>query len=244
MRRGSLAGQYGSRPLGGQGDELTHLIVLGLDIDRQIELAQGFAGSRSDRSDGHPLERFARPLRQPQILGHAQQVDHLMARREKGHLALAGRDRPQIVGQRRDVFGKLPAINADRLDPGTAGFEPGDQTGVRPAIFQQSDVLLSHGHAHVDRGQHFTPGIGLGHADSRLQAKFLEHRDGFWPARNGGHVRQGGQEAWSIDVALDFGNQVANADAGHEDNDVDLAGDHAIGKVDGRPVFGDRHLAH
>ncbi len=45
-------------------------------------------------------------------------------------------------------------------------------------------------------------------------------------------------------MAFDFGQQVADADARHEDHDVDLAGDDVVGKIDGLAIFLDGHFAH
>ena len=52
------------------------------------------------------------------------------------------------------------------------------------------------------------------------------------------------QKPLPIDVLLDRGQQVPEADAGQEDHHVDLAGDQPMGEVDRLAVLLDRHLAH
>ncbi len=188
--------------------------------------------------------RDSHALGDPQPVGHAQQIDHLMAGGKQGHVALAGRDGLEICLQRGQVFGKIPAIYANRLDPSPTGFQPRDQARIGLAIFLQAHGLLGHRQPAVDRGQHFAPGVRFRHAESRLQAQFLEYRDRLGPAGDGGQVRHGSQETAAVDVPFDLGQQVPNAHAGHEDDDVDLAGNHPIGEIDGLAIFGDRHFAH
>ena len=134
----------------------------------RFELAQGFAGGRSDRGDGHPLAATrAQLLGQAQAVGHAEQVDDLMARREQGHVRARRRRSPADCS--RPAARCLRAVPSDRRGSARTRAPRASSPATRLAFGRpyscKPDVLLSHRQAAVDRGQHFAPGIGLGHAD-------------------------------------------------------------------------------
>jgi hypothetical protein len=104
--------------------------------------------------------------------------------------------------------------------------------------------VIGDGHASVDRGEQLAPGVGLRNAVRGFQADFRERGDRFGAAADGDDVGEGGEVALAIDMPLDCGKEMAEADAGHEDHDIDLARDESIGEVDGVAILLDGHLAH
>ena len=48
----------------------------------------------------------------------------------------------------------------------------------------------------------------------------------------------------AVDVPLDLAHQIPRADAREQQKDIDLPRDDPIGKVDGRLIVAQRHLAH
>ena len=77
--RASLPASTVARLLGGQRPRVGPSCYARARYRRQLELAQRFAGGRSDRGHGHPLQRCARRWASPRSFGHAQQVDHLVS---------------------------------------------------------------------------------------------------------------------------------------------------------------------
>ena len=86
-------------------------------------------------------------------------------------------------------------------------------------------------------------GVGLGDAPGGGDAQLLEYGHGLWAAGDGHDVRKRRQEAIFGHAALDLRQQMAQADAGHEDHHVDLSADDVIGEIDGLLVGLERHLA-
>src|SRR4029079_8310496 len=73
----------------------------------------------------------------------------------------------------------------------------------------------------------------------------MGHRgDGFWAAADRGDMGEGIEITLAGNLLLDGGQEVAKADASEKDHDVDLAGDQAVGEIDGLAIMVNRNFAH
>ncbi len=130
------------------------------------------------------------------------------------------------------------------IDDRAAGFEAGDQAGIRNSVFLQADDEIGDRQPLVERGQELTPGIRLGNDERRRDADFLERGERLGTADDRFDVAHGGEELSAVDVPLDLCEEVSRADAGQKDHDVDLPGDETIGEVDRGLIVRERHFAH
>ena len=150
-----------------------------------------------------------------------------------------------FVFQRSQVERANPSDRRARIRPCAARLEPGHQAGVRLAVFLQTRrsvarrCTFSSIIASTSRQVFGSPTLNVG-----CRPNSLSTATGFGPARDRGDVGDRLQQASAIDVPFDFGQQVSHAHAGHEDDHVDLAGEHAVRKVDRLAILFDRHLAH
>ncbi len=218
--------------------------MLGLDVDLEFQFIECLAGGWPDRRDHGARHAAAQLGGQLQPVGHPQQIHDLVAGGEHGHVDLAGGDGPHVRLQRADVERQIPAIDFNAIHFGAARFEPRHQAGVGLTIFLQADSLLGDVDVLVDGREDFAPRVRLGHAIGGLQPQLFEHNHRLGSASDGSNVGDRRQQPLAVDVPLDFGDQMANADAGHEDDDVDLPGHDLVGKVDRIAIFADGDFAH
>ena len=160
--------------------QVAHLRVRRLHVDRQFFVAQHFAGRRADRRDDDVAEAGAQFVGQAQVVGQLQQIEHLVARGEHGHVDLAGRDAADVLLQRPAIFRQRPVVHVDRVDRRAAGFQAGDQAAVRDAVLLQAHDQIRHRQLFVERRQQLAPGVRLGHGDRRRDAEFSAARPAAW----------------------------------------------------------------
>ena len=92
--------------------------------------------------------------------------------------ARGGLDRPELH-QRLDIF-----------DRGAARLQAGDQRRIGHPVFLQSDGLVGDRKIVVDRLQQFSPGIGLGNPERRIDTDFAHGGGRLWSATNRRDVRK------------------------------------------------------
>ena len=217
--------------------------MLGLDIHRQLAFPQHLAGRRSHGRYHGLGQSLPDTVGQPQIVGDSQQVDDLVRGREKEHIQPAVGQIADVLRQRADVCGQVPAVDLDAKHRGSAGFQAGDQAGVRLAVFLQGDDLVGHGHRSVDRLQHLPPRVRLGHAKRRRQTDLFHRGRRFRPAGDGDDVRQRIEVPLLVHVAADNRQQFLESDTGHKHDDIDIAGDQPMREIDRRAVVVQRSFA-
>ena len=205
----------------------------GFDVDANVVVLQRLARRWTDRRDDDSLEPVAHGVAEAQLLGHPQDVDHLMGRGEQGDVEFTGGQAAQVRFQRLRVEREVVAVDLHGSHGGAAGLEPGGEAHVRLAVLLHADGLVRHRDAAVDERQHFAPGVRLGSAVLRRQAPFAEHCQRLRAADDRRHIAERVEKPLPVDMAFDLRDQVSRADAGHQNHDVDLPGDESVGEIDG-----------
>src|SRR5690606_20513016 len=84
--------------------ELPELRVRGLEVDRQVMVAQHFAGARPDGGDDRAGQAVAQLRLQLQFARDLQQVDDLLSGGEQRDVDLAGGEAADVRFERADVL--------------------------------------------------------------------------------------------------------------------------------------------
>ena len=103
------------------------------------------------------------------------------------------------------------------------------------SIFLHRDVLLGDLHMLVDGREHPRE-VLVQNSMRRLNPQLFQDGYRFGTADDSNNVGHA-TETLPVDVPFDFGEQVPDTDASHKDDDVDLAGNQAVSKVDGLTVL-------
>src|SRR5262249_28873337 len=88
------------------------------------------------------------------------------------------------------------------------------------------------------------PSVGLRNRDRWRDTKFLERGGGLGAADHGFYVADRRQKPLPIDMSLCLFYQLAGADPGEKNNDIDLPGDQAVGKIYRASMLCEWHFPH
>ena len=142
-------------------------------------------------------------------------------------------------------IGQFPAIDLHGLHACTASFEAGHQAGVRQAVFLQADVLLGDLNLlAIDRGQHFAPGVRLGHAIRGLQPQLSEHGDRLRSASDRDDVGDRRQQPLRSTCRSTSASRWRMPTPVMKMMMSIWPVMHVVGKIDRFAILGDRHFAH
>ena len=130
----------------------------------------------------------------PRLVGHLQEVDDLLGRREQGRV-----DPPfgQVVhgpAQRPAVLGQGPAIHGDGRDLGPAIDEPRHEVGAGLPVFLDGHAQAVHGLAGVERVEDVPPGVRLRDLHVHPDLPLAQDRQRLRPPGHDRHAVQGVQE--------------------------------------------------
>ena len=226
------------------GDQCAHHRTRRLRIDGQSISAQHSRRRRTDGGDDHALKRFAKLLRFALAARDRERVFQLRRVGEQNDVDLAADNFQNQLAQRRGVFRKLRAINGDRRHLGAARFQFGEEHAVRFAVFlnghaQTADVFFL-----VERFQNVAPSVRLGNADVRRQSELGQHFDGLGAAHDQRHFFQRRRDLFHRHMFRQGLDQRARADAGHENQHIDVRLARFFPKTGDVALVAERHFAH
>ena len=115
-----------------------------------------------------------------------------------------------------------------------------DQLGVGLAVLLDRDAQAGDGEASVERAEQVSPGVGLGGLEVDSGPQFAERAERLGASDGDLAPVQGGDPVGPGVPGLDLLGEVAGADAGQEEDEVELAGDQAVGEGEGLGVVADR----
>ena len=217
--------------------------MLRLHVDRQIMLPQHRAGIRPDRPNHRRAQSLPHLLGNPGALGQVQHVHQLPAGSKQRRIDAPISNLLQRRRQLRSIFRQLPVIQPQRDDRGAASLQPGQQTGIRLAIFLQPDRVIRKRHMPIDRLQNLPPSMRLRSSVRRLDPQSAQRLSRLRPAHHGHDIADSRAKPLPIDVPLHLLHQPQHPFAGGKDDHIHLAGDHPIGKIHRLGILARRNLA-
>jgi len=143
--------------------------------------------------------------------------------------------------ERGGVFGQGPLVDADGSDLSAALAEGVEKVRVGLAVFLDGDAVFG---ALGGGGEEFAPGVWAGNVNVPGDAPFAENGLRLGAAWGDGEAFEfGGEGAGSV-VWGENGVDGAGADAGEEDDHVELAGLEAAVEIQDIGIVGDGNFAH
>jgi hypothetical protein len=199
--------------LGDHVDEMTHLRVCRLEIDRPPVAAQRLRAHGADRGDYHARERGGQACREAFLAGDTSQVLDLRGAGEERQMHGALGEGVGGAAERPGVLRQRPPVHRHAQHLGPPRSETVEQVGIRGAVLLHGDAAAGDGAGGLGGGENLAPGVGLGDGEGRYQTELAQRRDGLRTARNRDAAPESGGERLAPALGLDGLDERPRADA-------------------------------
>src|SRR6266498_2452946 len=218
--------------------------MLRLDVRCETILSQHLRANRTDRADRDILTGETELFVGAVLGGNSKQVLDLRAVGEKRNVYIAAQDFLNRVAQRGKVFRQSPAIYRNRFDAGAALLQACNKFRVGNAVFLNDDLLTAHSRSGVESDKHLAPRVWLGDGHRRNQSQLFKCRDRLRTARDQLSFPERRNDSFLRILGEERLIECPCADAGHENQQVELTGLELRQQLERCPVFCQRNFTH
>src|SRR6185312_1475186 len=232
--------------LGGFIDEEAEFGTRGLEVRRDAVVLHLRGGGGADGDDDDGTQAADQGGDAVHLLRDHHQVNDLDGGGEEDDIDFSVGDAVDTFAQRFEVVRQRPLIHRHFDNFAGTLCEFGEQFGVGSSILLYGDAegfeLVTEGAVHG--GEDLMPGAGLRRGRRRLHLQLAQDLIRLGAAGDDADAAQSIEEFFAVEFGFYGFKQRSHADAGEEEDDVDLAGDESGGKVERVRVGLELDLAH
>lgn len=226
-------------------DEVSHFGVFGDDVGVEVGAGECFVGGGADAGEDDLVgEGLVEGSFEAHLASDVEEVCDLLRGGEECRADVECDEGTDGAAECDEVVGEGPAVDGDAGDVCALVCEGVGEFVVRLSVFLDGDAATLKGARVGEGGEEVAPGIGFGRGESDGHAPFAHDGLRFGTPHNDVDTAERVGELVEGVFGLDRLGQVACADAGEKDDEVEVAGDEAVGEREGFWVGGDWDFFH